>query len=245
MNKLIKILRTAVLVIVALILVTTLGLVIWANVRAQPATARAVTILQENAIVLEDGLWVFRPDTPNNKGLIYYPGGLVEPEAYAGTAQGIADAGYLVVIPKMPLNLAFTGINKADAIREAFPEITAWVIGGHSLGGAMAAEYAKNHTDSVDGLIFFASYPANYAEFVDFPIPILAIIGSNDPGSVEQRAFYDVISDTASLAIIEGGNHKQYADYPFQADDGIPTITSEEQQAAIVAAAVAFMDGLE
>lgn len=240
-----KILRRLLVGILLLVLLLAILLVGWATISAQEATGAAVTVLQDNNVQRVDGQLVFQPDTPATKGMIYYPGGLVDPEAYAVTAQGVADAGYVVVIPKMPLNLAFTGINRADGIREAFPEIESWVIGGHSLGGAMAAEYAKNNVDNVDGLIMYASYPAANEDFVDFPIPILSIIGSNDPGSPEQQAFYDVISDSADLFIVEGGNHRQYADYSFQNNDGIATITAAEQQAQIISATVEFLESLE
>ncbi len=240
-----KIFRRILLGILVILLIVGIGFVGWATIGAQEATERAVAVLQENDVEREDGQLVFRPNSPTSKGLIYYPGGLVDPEAYAGTAQGLADAGYLVVIPKMPLNLAFTGINRADDIQTAFPEIESWVIGGHSLGGAMAAEYAKNNVDSVDGLIMYASYPANYEDFVDFPIPILSIVGSADPGSPNQVAFYDAISDSAELVIIEGGNHLQYADYSFQKDDGIATISAGEQQSQIIAATIQFFDELK
>jgi len=240
-----KILRILLIGILVIFLLGTLGLVGWATIRAQAATERAVAVLQENGTEREDGQLVFRPDSPTDKGLIYYPGGLVDPEAYAVTAQGIADAGYLVVVPKMPLNLAFTGINRADRIRADFPEIESWVIGGHSLGGAMAAQYAKNNVDNLDGLIMYASYPANNEDFVDFSLPILTIIGSKDPGAPQQEAFYDAIADSAERFIIEGGNHRQYADYSFQPDDGIATISAAEQQDQIIAATVQFLDTLE
>jgi dienelactone hydrolase len=240
-----KILRILLIGILVIFLIGTLGLVSWATVRTQEATERAVEILQENGVQREEGQLVFRPDSPTDKGLIYYPGGLVDPEAYAVTAQGIADAGYLVVIPKMALNLAFTGVNRADAIRSDFPEIETWVIGGHSLGGAMAAEYAKNNVDDLDGLIMYASYPANNEDFVDFPIPILTLIGSRDPGAPQQQAFYEAISDSAESFVIEGGNHRQYADYSYQPDDGIATISAAEQQNQIIAATVQFLDALE
>jgi dienelactone hydrolase len=123
-------------------------------------------VLHDNGVQQEDGRLVFRPSSPTDRGLIYYPGGLVDPEAYAVTAQGIADAGYLVVIPKMPLNLAFMGINRADGIQADYPKIKSWVIGGHSLGGAMAAEYAKKNVESLNGLIMYASYPANYEDLI-------------------------------------------------------------------------------
>ncbi|NCF68173.1 MAG: alpha/beta hydrolase [Chloroflexi bacterium] len=240
-----KILRLMLIGILVIFLIGTVGLVGWATVRTQEATERAVEVLQENGIQREDGQLVFRPDSPTKKGLIYYPGGLVDPEAYAVTAQGIADAGYLVVIPKMPLNLAFAGINRADTIRSDFPEIETWVIGGHSLGGAMAAEYAKNNVDNLDGLIMYASYPANNEDFVDFPIPILTIMGSRDPGTPQQEAFYEAISDSAERFVVEGGNHRQYADYTYQPDDGIATISAAVQQEQIIAATVQFLDTLE
>ena len=240
-----KIIRRLLIAVLAIFLIGAVSLVSWATLRAQEATERAATVLQENGIQREARRLVFRPSSPTDRGLIYYPGGLVEPEAYAVTAQGIADAGYLVVIPKMPLNLAFTGINRADGIRADFPEIESWVIGGHSLGGAMAAEYAKNNPNRVDGLIMFASYPANNEAFVGFPRPILSIIGSNDPGAPQQDAFYQAIRGSAQRVIIEGGNHRQYADYPFQRDDGTATISAAEQQDQIITATVQFLATLE
>jgi hypothetical protein len=225
-----------------ILLIGTVGLVGWATLSAQEATERANIVLHDNGVQQEDGKLVFRPSSPTDRGLIFYPGGLVDPEAYAVTAQGIADAGYLVVIPKMPINLAFMGINRADGIRVDYPEIKSWTIGGHSLGGAMAAEYAKNNYDILDGLVMFASYPANTQDFVDFPIPILTIIGSKDPGAPKQEEFYQAIADSARLFVIEGGNHRQYADYSFQNNDGIATISAEEQQDQNIAATVQFLD---
>ena len=145
----------------------------------------------------------------------------------------------------MPLNLAFMGINRADGIRADYQEIDSWVIGGHSLGGAMAAEYAKNNEENLDGLIMFASYPANYEDFVDFPIPILTIIGSRDPGAPQQEEFYETIANSARRFVIEGGNHRQYADYSFQRGDGIATISAEKQQDQIIAVTVQFLDELD
>lgn len=240
-----KILRRIVIGVFAIILIGAMALVGWATLRAQDATARAVEVLQENGVEREDRRLLFQPDSPTDRGLIYYPGGLVEPEAYAVTAQGIADAGYVVVVPKMALNLAVLETNRADDIQSDFPLIESWTIGGHSLGGAMAADYAKNNVDRLAGLIMFASYPANNEEFINFPIPILTIIATNDPGAPEQEAFYEVVSDSAQRVVIEGGNHRQYADYPFQADDGIATISAAAQQEQIIAATIQFLASLE
>lgn len=240
-----KVIRRLLIGVVVIVLIMSVGLVGWSTAATQEATERATAVLQGHGVQREDGRLVFRPSSATDRGLIYYPGGLVDPEAYAVTAQGIADAGYLVVIPKMPLNLAFTGINRADGIQADFPEIGSWVIGGHSLGGVMAAEYAKNHVERIAGLIMFASYPANNEDFAEFPLPILTIVGSEDPGAPKQEAFADALGDSATRVVIEGGNHRQYADYSFQKDDGIATISAAEQQAAIIAATVQFMDALK
>jgi hypothetical protein len=240
-----KILRRVLLGVLAILLIGTMGLVIWATVGAQKATERAVLVLQDHGVQRTDGQLVFKPSFPPDRGLIYYPGGLVDPEAYAVTAQGIADAGYLVVIPKMPLNLAFMGINRADGIRADYPEIESWAIGGHSLGGAMAAQYAKNNADGLDGLVMFASYPADPEDFSDSPLPILTLVGSEDPGGPRQEAFYEAISDSATRVVIQGGNHRQYADYSFQRNDGMATVSAAEQQNQIVAATVEFLDSLD
>ena len=240
-----KILRRILVGLLILVVLMVVGLFTWATVSARTATERAVDTLTENNISREDGLLVFEPaDTPS-RGLIYYPGGLVDPEAYAVSAQGIADAGYLVVIPKMPLNLAFTGINQANRIIESYPEVESWVIGGHSLGGAMASEYAKNHANTIDGLILFASYPANSEEFVDAPFDIFTIYGSEESGAPQMSAFYDVVADMASEYVIEGGNHAQFGDYGLQGGDGTATISPADQQQQIIEQTVLFLESIE
>ncbi len=67
----------------------------------------------------------------------------------------IAAEGYLVVIPEMPINMAAFKPNLADEIISAYPEIAHWVIGGHSVGGTMAAQYTKNHPGQIEGLIIW------------------------------------------------------------------------------------------
>ena len=139
------------------------------------ARPEAVAALQSDASVTVGRVagqdwYVFSPTTGEvNTGLIIYPGGFVDPVAYAPIAREIAARGYLVVLDPMPLNLAVTGINSADAILAAFPEIAHWAIGGHSLGGAMAAEYVKNNPGAVGGLGLGAAYPAENTDSSSSP----------------------------------------------------------------------------
>ena len=89
-------------------------------------------------IKLDNGNIVCKSENAT-KGLIFYPGGKVEYTAYLPLMESLAQKGILCVLVKMPFNLAVFDVNAADGIREMFPEITDWYIGGHSLGGSMAA----------------------------------------------------------------------------------------------------------
>src|SRR5262245_58337071 len=135
-----RIVLVAVAVLLAILVIGAGAFVLWANDAAQPTPA-ALAALQSDATVQvtnQNGWLVFQPASnsgaPPSTGLILYPGGKVDYRAYAPVAREIAAQGYLVVIPPMPLNLAFFGSNVASSIMAAFPQVENWAIGGHSLG---------------------------------------------------------------------------------------------------------------
>jgi hypothetical protein len=75
---------------------------------------------------------------------IFYPGAKVEPESYVAILSSIALENNLkIIVSRMPLKLAFFGINNAKEVKDAFPQIKHWYIGGHSLGGSMACMYVS------------------------------------------------------------------------------------------------------
>ena len=91
-----------------------------------------------------DGKIVFEPEGAT-KGFIFYPGGKVEYTAYIPLMQACAEEGILCVLVEMPFHLAVFDVNAADGIQKEYPEIEEWYIGGHSLGGSMAASYLAVH----------------------------------------------------------------------------------------------------
>lgn len=71
--------------------------------------------------------WVFIPQEAVKGGLAFYPGGLVEPQAYAPTLRQIAMGGYRVALLRVRFNLAVTEQGKArQAIAEAPPSRGLW-----------------------------------------------------------------------------------------------------------------------
>jgi hypothetical protein len=87
--------------------------------------------------------YAFEPNNVNpTVGFIIYPGAWLDPRAYAPPAHTIAAEGYLIIIVKMPDDLAVKGPRRANEIMSEYPGIERWVIGGHSLGGSFSCAYA-------------------------------------------------------------------------------------------------------
>jgi pimeloyl-ACP methyl ester carboxylesterase len=233
--------------IVPLVLVLALAgaFVLWAS-NSSDAMPEAEAALQSTSTVTvsTDPWLVFMPTSGKpDTGLIFYPGGKVDPVAYAPAAQAIANQGYLVVIPPMPLNLAVFGINKAQDIMDAYPDIQYWAIGGHSLGGSMAANFANKNRDVVDGLFFWGSYPGNSDNLSDSSLQLSSISASLDGLSTPDKIAASrplLPADTAWLEI-QGGNHAQFGYYGDQKGDNPATISREDQQAQVVDATLALL----
>jgi len=172
--------------------------------------------------------------------LILYPGGKVEHRAYEMLALRIADEGILCIVPKMPFNLAVFGINRAERYITAHPEIEHWYVGGHSLGGSMAAGFAAKHVPMVDGLVLLASYAVD--DISSLPLKVLSITAGND--TVLSRESYEKyktnLPEGFTELVIEGGNHAGFASYGAQKGDGTATLTAAEQQAAVAEAVAVF-----
>ncbi|UTM45841.1 alpha/beta hydrolase [Glutamicibacter mysorens] len=115
---------------------------------------------------------------PTGPGLIFFPGAKVEPPAYASVLAEAAEHGITVLIAKPPLNIALLQPGSLDDIMELAPDVDSWAVGGHSMGGVKACEYAGDHR--VTKLLLFASYCAS-TEVEDHPgLDVLALYGDRD-----------------------------------------------------------------
>ena len=226
------------LVLIGVLVAAIIGFIAWGLIIPAPMPEALAALESDSQVTVTTEPWlVFQPtqSTPTT-GFIIYPGGRVDPRAYAPQAHEIASQGYLVVIVPMPLNLAVFGSGRASSVIQAYPDIEKWVIGGHSLGGSMAALYAYNHSDQVDGLVLWASYPANSNNLSNNTIKTASISASLDGLSTPEKIDASKIllpADTAWVQII-GGNHAQFGWYGDQPGDNTATVSREEQQAQVV-----------
>ena len=223
-----KILLTVIMLLAAAVMA--FGLYVGGYYRAND-TAQAALVSDTAVTVSRNGdNVIFAPQDPTT-GLIFYPGGKVEYTAYAPLLHKLAENGILCVLVKMPCNLAVLNPNAADGIAAQFPEVTDWYIGGHSLGGAMAASYAGSHADELDGLILLAAYST--ADLSESGLRVFTAYGSED--GVLNREKYaqnraNLPEDTVEY-VIDGGCHAGFGAYGAQDGDGVPRITAEEQTA--------------
>jgi dienelactone hydrolase len=231
-----------VLIAIAVVLVIGLiGFIVWTSNPYQPMPQALDALKSDSQVEVQTDTWlVFRPrGSEPTTGFIFYPGGLVDPRAYAPAARAIATQGYLVVIVPMPFDLAFFDANRASDVVAKYPSIKRWAIGGHSLGGVAAAMFVKSHPNAIQAIAFWASYPAD--SLTDSRVTAVSIYGTND-GAVDQLVgARNLMPASTQWVVIQGGNHAQFGYYGIQSGDGVATISREDQQKQIIDATVGFL----
>lgn len=231
-----------------IVLIIVSGFVVWAQTPPSPMQEAFNALnFDSNLTVISREWLVFEPKEENyTVGFIFYPGGRVDFRSYAPYAHAIASQGFLVVIAPMPLNLAVFDSNAASRIIASYSNITSWVVGGHSLGGTMAAQYVYDNPSKIKGLILWAAYPQSETDLSSYSIEVLTVHGTND-GLVSAEQIADSLkrlpSDTVRLEIL-GGNHAQFGWYGPQSGDNPATISRQEQQDQTVNATINLLSKL-
>ena len=233
----------------ALLILVGVAFVLWASAAAKPMPEALAATAPDAQVQTETDPWlVFRPsEREPTIGLILYPGGRVDSRAYAPTARALAEEGYLVVIVPMPLNLAVLAPGRAAQVIAAFPDVRSWAVGGHSLGGAMAANFAHKNPEQVRGLVLWAAYPAASDDLTDDQLAAVSIYGTRDGLATLDKidASRPLLPPDTEWVAIQGGNHAQFGWYGPQAGDHEATISRKEQQAQILAATRQLLQRLD
>jgi pimeloyl-ACP methyl ester carboxylesterase len=222
-----------------------MGVVGWAANVPSPMPEALAALRSDARVTVESDPWlVFRPaKAVPSTGLIFYPGGRVDHRAYAPALRALAAEGYLVVLTPMPLNLAVLAPNRASAVMAAFPEIGRWVVGGHSLGGAMAAHFALTHPDETAGLALWAAYPAAGDRLETLDLEVVSIYATRDGLATPDQVLGALpqLPPGTRFVAIEGGNHAQFGWYGPQAGDNPALLNRADQQARVIEATLALL----
>jgi hypothetical protein len=99
-----RIIQFAFIGLVSIVIIGVLGMLVWSKTGTYPARDVALSALEStDRVTITQDKWItFTPVEETETGLIFYPGGLVEPTAYAPVLREIAENGVLVVITPMP-----------------------------------------------------------------------------------------------------------------------------------------------
>lgn len=200
-----------------------------------------VTVNTENFIV-------FRPaDSTPKTGLIFYPGGEVDERGYAEPLRAIADAGYLVVLVPMPLQLAVFDPDRATEVINAFPEIGTWAIGGHSLGGSMAARYAHHHPDKVAGLMMWDAFAADDMNASTLKVTLIHRSTEDKQPPPDYTDKLPLLPPQTEYVPLEGGTHLNFGRFiagRMYRDAPPGELDPDTQRAMVADASIAFMNAL-
>jgi hypothetical protein len=240
-----KILWFMLIGVVAILAIGVLGMLVWAKTGTYPARDVALSALEstDRVAVTQDKWIVFTPVEETETGLIFYPGGLVEPTAYAPILRKITEQGVLVVITPMPLNLAILNTGAANAVIDEYPHISTWILAGHSLGGASAAIFAEKTPTRIDALALWDSYPPDSADLSDSTLPVLSIYGTTDnfPNTDNFDDKRHLLPADTIFVPIEGASHAQFGDYGPQKGDVGASISLAEQHETVAEIMLEFL----
>ncbi|MFC4138865.1 MULTISPECIES: alpha/beta hydrolase [unclassified Microbacterium] len=241
-----RVLRWVLWSLLALLVLIVGGTLIWSQVGVMAAEPGPLAEAEQNpGLTIDDaapeGIVLSPADGGSDVGLVFIPGAKVQPEAYIAKLQDLAaEDGITVVITRPWLNLAFFDLRGMDAFTSAAPDVDAWMVGGHSLGGVRSCQLAED----ADALVLFASYCAN--ELAESGLPVLSLSGSEDGLSTPQKIAdaRDLLPSDAEMVEIPGASHASFGDYGPQAGDGTPTISDEDMRAQLTEHIGSFVDAL-
>jgi predicted esterase len=240
-----------VVALVAAVLALGLGIHIYAASYSH-ATATARKALATSSVVrvkrLDSGDVLFVPQDAGrvSAALVFYPGGKVEATAYAPLLRSLAERGIACALTRMPENLAVLAPNAADRSRGELedalraegrdPQDVPWMMGGHSLGGAMAASYAGDHASEYRGLALLAAYSSG--DISKSGLRVLLVLGTRD-GVLNRDKYKSCLANLPQdyrEVEIKGGNHAGFGSYGRQDGDRKATVSGGEQVGVTVQA---------
>lgn len=242
-----KIIKKRIITLLTVLIIFVIGFFIWLS-NGYSLQANDMKYLQSNSkveVTVDGNYTYFTPKNVNaTKGFIFYPGERVDSSSYAKLCNNVASYGYKVVAVDMPFNYANFGKNKATKVIEDNPQITKWVIGGDSIGGTVACEYAVNNKN-VEGIVLISSYPRENISELGFKV--LSLWGSKD-NVVDYKELInskEQLPKDTKYVEIEGANHSQFANYGMYSGDEEALISSDEQMDITVRNIVNFLYNIQ
>lgn len=212
------------------------------------ATAAAHAALASDSLVVveetEPG-WSFRPGpraaAAPAANLLFLPGGMVDPTAYAPLAREVAARGHTVVLLRLPWRGAFgqaDGPDFVETVRETMDRMPGpWVLAGHSRGGAIASGIAHAGAPRLAGLVLLGTTHPRDVSLTHLQYYVAKVYGTADgvAPAAKVRANAPLLPAATHWVELAGANHSQFGAYGFQPGDHRASMDRTTQRARIVA----------
>lgn len=216
-------------VVAGLIVVCVAALFLYTNdyYRSEVTIKDCMTNTECTIEEFKDGIFI--DGVGEEDAVIFYPGAKVEYTSYLPLCVKLAEEGVDCFLVEMPFHLAILGMNKADKIMDNY-DYENWYLAGHSLGGAMAANYVAEHTEDFAGLVMLAAYPTK--ELVSEDLKVISIYGNKDTilNRENLEAGKEFVPEHYTEIGLGGANHAGFGNYGPQEGDGEATMEREKQQ---------------
>jgi poly(3-hydroxybutyrate) depolymerase len=167
-----------------------LGLTAWMvwNMQARNVSASLLVASERVQVHTDDDATMFFPaGVPEDAaGLIFLPGGGVDPAAYLPVVRRLADAGLHAALVRLPYRVAPTEASRNEVWQRIIRVRVRWggkrpvVLAGHSRGGALAARFADQHAMELDGLALVATTHPRDQDLSRVRFPVVKIMGTED-----------------------------------------------------------------
>jgi predicted esterase len=188
---------------------------------------------------------IFTPaHSPKQIEVIFFQGGLTDPKAYGPLCRKLAEGGFTVHLIKMSFRLAQHDYKKISTMFDL--SSGRYVIGGHSQGGKMAAQFVYENPQLMAGLFLMGTSHPRDIDLSARKIPTMKFYAENDGlASVsEVLENKNKLPTNTELILITGGNHSQFGYLGQLLGDDDAAISLEEQQDVVTENLLRFLDGL-
>lgn len=217
------------------------------------STARQATHTDSSVDVKHaDGIWRFEPrGDVSERTLVFFPGALVDPRAYAPLAHAVAKEGFRVILIDLPRRGAFGGADSPELrmrVDRALASVAgsgSVVLGGHSRGAVVASSTAARGLPNLGGVVLIGTSHPRDVDLSGLSVPVTKIVGTRDglasPGEVRQNE--SLLPEHTRWIWVEGGNHSQFGWYGFQPMDRRATVPAAEQRDIMIRGVLDLLRG--
>ncbi len=233
--------------IIWLLLVSSFTLWNWLSYQTANLPANTLTSDAKTTVSTSEHLISFVPLSKKKTVLLFYPGALVEPTAYAPIARKMANEGFESHIIKMPWRLATRGYRQINTLFQLDDTTRQYVLAGHSQGGKMAAQFVYENKGRMAGLILLGTSHPRDIDMSSVTIPMVKLYGTKDGLASPPEVFENKskLPSKTKFVEIKGGNHAQFAYYGSQLGDSKASISREAQQAIVNQTILDFLNNIE